>query len=167
MKIRPPLLVLGLACASVITACGDSKSSSAAPGAGASAEVAINDPTGYYKLFSDPSVTQHPKENVTVGDGSAISFTYDGSKSRQPAILDYQLFYVDKQGEVRPIGGGSFDAADNGVYSKVIAVYDTPANGRPGFLKLSTVSSISSNGPITGSEIQLGMYPIRLQKSAD
>lgn len=159
--------LLSLVCVLVVSACGDSSSQSGASSGAESADLEVKDPTGYYKLFSDPSITQHPADGAMIGDGATISFKYDGSKSRQPAILDYQLFYVDKEGEVRPIGGGSFDDQGGGLYSKIVTVYDTPANGRPGFLRLSTVSSAKADGPITGSETTLGMYSVHLKKSAD
>ncbi len=139
---------------------------SAAASSSAAAEVKINDPDGDYKPFSDPAITQHPPENFTLGNNQPVEFHYDGSKG---SGLSYQLFYISQNGSVHPIGGGTLDDQGGGVFRHDISVFNSSADQRPGFIEITTVagSGLNDSGQITGKNVKLGMYPIRLEKVKD
>jgi hypothetical protein len=114
----------------------------------------IKDPNGYYKAFSDSSITKAPAKDMKIGNGQMVSISYDGSKGG-PSLF-YQLAYVDPAGDVRPMTGGPFDSKGNGVFTRDIKVFTSDANGRPGFMEISTVSGAGMSGKI----VKLGMYPV-------
>ena len=114
----------------------------------------IKDPNGFYKPFSDASVTQAPAKDMKIGNGQLVSISYDGSKGG-PSVF-YQLSYIDPEGNVRPITGGPFDAKGNGVFTRDIKVFTSEANGRPGFIEVSTVAGSG----MSGTPVKLGTYPV-------
>lgn len=116
----------------------------------------IKDPNGYYKTFSDASITKPPAKDMKIGNGQLVSISYDGSKGG-PSLF-YQLSYIDPQGDVRPITGGPFDSKGTGLFTRDIKVYTSDANGRPGFMEITTVSS--------GKLVKLGMYSVVFEVSA-
>ena len=97
---------------------------------------------------------------MKIGNGQLVSITYDGSKGG-PSLF-YQLSYVDPQGNVRPMTGGPFDSKGNGLFTRDIKVFTSDANGRPGFMEISTVSGsgLSPEGKILGTNVKLGTYPV-------
>lgn len=127
-------------------------------------EVAVNDPSGYYKLFSDPSVTKHPEDGTTFGNGQTLTFEYDGTKTNNDAnaTLSYQLFYIKDNGDVSPMGGGNIEGKGSGVFTLSDKVFNSSAKNRKGFLELQGTydSNISDTGQITGKNVKLGMYSV-------
>ncbi len=119
----------------------------------------IKDPTGFYKPFSDPSITQAPAKDMKIGNGQLVSISYDGSKGG--ASLFYQLSYVDPEGNVRSATGGPFDSKGNGVFSHEIKVFTSQADGRPGFMEVTTISGAG----MAGKTVKLGMYPVVFEVS--
>ncbi len=119
----------------------------------------FKDPAGYYKIFADPSITSGPTKDMKIGNGQMVSLTYDGSKGG-PSVF-YQLSYVDPQGDVRPMTGGPFDAKGNGVFSHAIKVFTSDADGRPGFME---VTSIKGAG-MSGTPVRLAVYPVIFEVS--
>ena len=114
----------------------------------------IKDPGGFYKVFSDPSITNGPAKDMKIGNGQLVSVTYDGSKGG-PSLF-YQLAYIDPEGDVRSITGGPFDAKEKGVFSSDIKVFTSEANGRPGFMVVNTVSGVGMAGKI----VKLAVFPV-------
>ena len=51
----------------------------------------------------------------------------------------YDLSYVDTDGVVRPVQSSSLATKDQMTHSSNIVVFDSKADGRPGFLSLHTV----------------------------
>lgn len=132
----------------------------------------INDPNGDYKLFSDPSVTKHPEDGAVFGNGQVLSFEYDGSKTKNDkyATLSYQLYYIDENGSVQPMGGGNMEG-ENGKGTFKTAegdkVFNSSAKGRTGFFELQATygTSADETGKISGKNVKLGMYSIKFDIS--
>ncbi|MEP6811307.1 MAG: hypothetical protein ABI992_13770 [Chthoniobacterales bacterium] len=114
----------------------------------------IKDPAGYYKIFCDPSITNGPAKDMKIGKGQIVSLTYDGSKGG-PSLF-YQLSFVDPTGDVRPITGGPFDAKEKGVFARDIKVFTSEADGRPGFVEVSTISGVG----MAGKKVKLAIFPV-------
>ena len=114
----------------------------------------IKDPSGFYKPFSDASITKAPEKDMKIGNGQLVSISYNGSKGG-PSLF-YQLSYVDPEGNVRPMTGGPFDDKGNGLFTRDIKVFTSDANGRPGFMEVTTVSGAGMAGKI----VKLGTYPV-------
>lgn len=130
--------------------------------------AAIKDPDGYYKYFSDPSITKPPQKDALFGSGQTITIEYDGSKSKEGDSVFYQLSYVDKEGSVRPVTGGPFEGTTKGTFSTNSKVYTSEADGRPGFIEVSIVQNakvVGGEQGVTGKNVKLGMYPIRFEVS--
>jgi len=134
-----------------------------------SKKAALNDPDGVYKLFSDPSVTKYPQANTLFGNGQTLTFEYDGSKTDNDkyATLSYQLFYIQDNGDVIPIGGGNVEGKGSGVFTLSDKVFNSSAKERNGFLELQGTynTSVDDNYKITGSNVKLGMYAISFDVS--
>ncbi|MEP6603471.1 MAG: hypothetical protein ABJB69_05960 [Spartobacteria bacterium] len=114
----------------------------------------IKDPAGYYKVFCDPSITNGPAKDMKIGKGQLVSMTYDGSKGG-PSLF-YQLSYVDPTGNVRPITGGPFDAKEKSVFTRDIKVFTSEADGRAGFMEVSTISGAG----MAGKPVRLAVFPV-------
>ncbi len=129
----------------------------------------IKDPNGDYKLFSDPSITKPPTKDEVLGGGKAISIEYDGSKSKEGSSLFYTTYYVDNENEVRMITGSSFSGITQGTFTTSDKVFDSSADGRPGFLEVYIIKASAIDPAAGGSEaldstpIKLGMYAITLK----
>lgn len=129
----------------------------------------IKDPNGDYKLFSDPSITKPPTKDEVLGGGKAISLEYDGSKSKEGSSLFYKTYYVDKENEVHMITGSSFSGITKGTFTTSDKVFDSSADGRPGFLEVyiikAAATDASAGGPsaLDSTPIKLGMYAIKLK----
>lgn len=141
-------------------ACGDDKKSKSNSDA-----VKIQDRfKDKYKLYSNKSVTKPPKKGLVVGDGSKITVGYDGSEGDG---LYYQIFYVDKDGVVFPMGGSFFNDEKNGKFSQEITEFTTEADGRDGFLELTTIyvkpGSTEENAVANSKVVNIGMYPVKLK----
>ena len=133
-------------------------SSSAALGA----SPALIDPRGYYVLRSDPAITLAPAPDLVIGDGAVLTLGYDGSKGTG---LAYQLFLVRPNGAVVALNTALFDDQGGGKFARDIVVFDSDADGRPGFIELSTMFTPPGTPPseviAKNKFISLGMYPVR------
>lgn len=130
--------------------------------------VAIKDPEGFYKPFSDASITKPPEANMVFGNGQTLTIEYDGSKSKEGDSVFYQITYVDREGSVRPITGGSFDGVTRGTFSTNKKLYESAADGRPGFMEVSIVQNakvVGGDQGVTGQNVRLGVYPITIESS--
>lgn len=134
-----------------------------------SKEVALVDPDGTYNYLSDPSVTKFPEKNAVFGNGQTFSFEYDGGKTNNDeyATLSYQLYYIQDDGKVQPMGGGNLDGKGKGTFSTSDKVFNSAASGHSGFFELQGTydTSLDDNNKITGKNVTLGMYPIKIEVS--
>lgn len=132
-------------------------------------KAVLNDPDGTYKLFSDPSVTKHPANDVKFGNGQTLTFEYDGSKTANDAYatLSYQLYYIQDDGKVQPMGGGNVvGEGGKGTFTLSDKVFNSSAKDKQGFLELQgTYDSGITDGKITGKNVTLGMYSVNFDIS--
>jgi len=125
----------------------------------ASSGIKLDDPTGLYNFFSDPSVTKYPEENAIFGNGETLTFEYDGTKTNNDeyATLSYYPYYIMDNGKVSPMGGGNVEGRGKGIFSVSNKVYDSSAKNKTGFLELK--GTYIKDG--VGTTVTLGMYPIK------
>lgn len=123
----------------------------------------LNDPNGDYTYFSDPSVTKHPEKGATFGNGQTLAFEYDGSKTNNDAYatLSYQLYYIQDNGGVIPMGGGNVEGKGMGTFTLSDKVFNSSAKDRTGFLELQGTYTTGTSG----TTVKLGMYPIKFDVS--
>lgn len=127
-------------------------------------KVTVIDPDGEYKLFSDPSIIQKPAENLVFGNGQTITVEYDQSKGDAGSALFYKLYYVDKKGVVFQLADSRFETRDGNVYSTSNKVFNSDADGLSGFLEVFIVPDANiSGGVASGTQLKLGMYPIKFE----
>lgn len=128
-----------------------------------SAETKLVDPSGDFNFFSDPSVTKYPEKNVKFGNGQTLTFEYDGSKTNNDeyATLSYQLFYIQDDGLVQPMGGGNVEGRGKGTFTLSNSVFNSNAKDRSGFLELQGTYTEGTSG----TNVKLGMYPIEFDVS--
>lgn len=128
-----------------------------------SSQTKLVDPDGTYAFFSDPSVTKFPEKNATFGNGQTLNFEYDGSKTNNDeyATLSYQLYYIQDDGKVQPMGGGNVEGKGKGAFSVSDKVFNSNAKNRQGFLELEGTYTTGT----AGTNVKLGMYPIKFDVS--
>lgn len=133
------------------------------------AGVTINDPSGVYKPYMDPSITRGIPAGTVWGNGQTISIDYDGSKTTKDGkvvegSVFYQTYYVGTSGSVYPMSGGVFVEGPKGTYKADNKTYTSAADGRPGFVEVSVVQdSGMKDGQISGKNVNIGMFPIKFQ----
>lgn len=128
--------------------------------ADSTSKAKLVDPNGDYAYFSDPSVTKYPEKNVKFGNGQVLSFEYDGTKTNNDdyATLSYQLYYIQDDGKVQPMGGGNLEGKGKGTFAtaKEDKVFNSSAKGKSGFFELQGTYTKGTSG----TNVKLGMYPI-------
>lgn len=129
-------------------------------------DTKLVDPNGDYKLFSDSSITKQPENDAKFGDGQTLTWEYDGSRSDNDkyATLSYQLFYIQDNGTVVPMGGGNVEGeGGKGTFTLSNSVFNSSAKDRNGFLELTVTygTSASESGQIAGKNFKLGMYSVK------
>lgn len=131
------------------------------------AKVKLDDPEGVYDFVSDPGVTKYPEANAVFGNGQTFTFEYDGTKTNNDpyATLSYQLYYIQADGKVQPMGGGNLSGRGSGTFSTSDSVFNSAASGASGFFELQGTydTSIDDNNRISGSNVTLGMYPVKFE----
>ncbi len=157
-------LALGFFIIVSIAACKDTPApgaSTAGPSPTGAKATAIQDPAGTYKLFSDPSIRKPPAAGITIGGGEVVTVEWDNSKDDS---LFYTVHFVDAEGQVRPAANSVFDAKGSGVFTRDMVIFESNADGRPGFLELHSVThtKLGSDG-VTGDKVKLGMYPVLIK----
>ncbi len=126
----------------------------------------LDDPSGAYNLFSDPSITKRPEDGVKFGNGQTLTFEYDGSKTEydEYATLSYQLYYIQDNGGVIAMGGGNVEGeGGKGTYTMNNNVYNSSAKDRDGFLELQGTyqANATDTGELTAKSVVLGMYSVK------
>lgn len=126
-------------------------------GANGNAAIKVVDPEGKYTLFSDKSITSHPDNGTVFGNGQSLQFEYDGTKTDKDmnATLSYQLYSIQEDGTVKPLGGGNLNGLGTGQFTTSTKLFDTEVNGAPGFLELT-----ATNGD---TQVKLGIYQIKFE----
>ena len=128
---------------------------------GSSAEAAGGCPAiDGYELFSSDLITSAPEPGAVYGDGSTLSFTLAMGAGYYPTL---DLTYVTDAGT--PVILGSQNLVDNGdgTYSNNLNVFDSDADGRPGFASVVVVKDDTFEAPAgqeTASQPILGTYCI-------
>ena len=138
----------------------NSQDNNASSSSQSASSTKLVDPDGVYNFFSDPSVTKYPEKNVEFGNGQTLTFEYDGSKTNNDeyATLSYQLYYIQDDGKVQPIGGGNVEGKGKGTFTtaKEDKVFNSSEKGKNGFFELQGTYTTGT----TGTNVKLGMYPI-------
>ncbi|CAN5446556.1 hypothetical protein BH11CYA1_BH11CYA1_46590 [soil metagenome] len=176
---KPALIAIGVVAAAVVLGAAGAAMSKDSSNDTAAADqqrklaqnpdAKINDPYGEYKLFSDASITKAPTKGEVIGGGKAISIGYDGSKTKANSSLFYTLYFVDKHSSVRELTNSSFTGINKGTFTTSDKVFNSDANGRPGFLKVYFIKSAASDPAAGGSKalastpIALGMYAVTIK----
>lgn len=119
---------------------------------------------GVYKLFSDASITKAPEEGAKFGNGQTLTWEYDGSESEydETATLSYQLYYIQDDGKVQPMGGGNVEGeGGKGTFTLSNSVFNSSAKGKKGFVELIVNWATKFDGEkYTGGQAKLGMYSV-------
>lgn len=157
------VVVIGGAVLLVTNKISSEPSSTSSQSSKVSSVTSIDDPNGDYNFYSDPSVTKYPEKNETFGNGQTLTFEYDGSKTNNDdyATLSYQLFYIQDNGKVIPMGGGNVEGRGKGTFTVSNKVFDSNAKNRSGFLELTGTYTTGT----AGTNVKLGMYPVKFDIS--
>lgn len=127
-------------------------------------DITVIDPNGEYKLFSDPSITKQPQKNAVFGNGQTITVEYNQSKGDAGSALFYRLYYVDKKGVVFQLADSTFETRNGNAYSTSGKVFRSEADGLNGFIEVFFVKDARiSATAATGTQVKLGLYPIKFE----
>lgn len=167
-RIQLTILAVVLCSALFLASCGsDSKDSSSDKKSKSSTQSKASEAD--LNLSSDPSVTKHPKEGAKFGNGQVLTFEYDGSKSDNDeyATLSYDLYYVQDDGKLIPMGGAFLDGKGSGTFKTTDDVFNSAADGKQGVLELQVTygSTGDFNGNISGKTVVLGRYLVNIEVS--
>lgn len=114
--------------------------------------------TDGYDLFSSDLVTAAPESGAVYGDGSTLSFTLAIGAGYSPTL---DLTYVSDDGTPIILGGQNLLDQGGGVYSNNLNVFDSDADGRPGFASVVVVADGTFTNPAGqegASQPILGVY---------
>ncbi|MBN9238093.1 MAG: hypothetical protein BGO97_00305 [Micrococcales bacterium 70-64] len=133
---------------------------SAGDGGGDTASSGACPAVSGYELFSSDLVTAAPESGAVYGDGSTLSFTLAMGAGYSPTL---DLTYLTDAGT--PVILGSQNLLDNGdgTYSNNLNVFDSDADGRPGFASVTIVKDDTFEAPAGqegASQPILGTYCI-------
>ena len=111
-----------------------------------------------YELFSSDLVTSAPEPGAVYGDGSTLSFTLAMGAGYSPTL---DLTYVNDAGTPVILGGQNLLDNGDGTYSNNLNVFDSDADGRPGFASVVVVKDDTFEAPAgqeAASQPILGVY---------
>ena len=111
-----------------------------------------------YELFSSDLVTSAPEPGAVYGDGSTLSFTLAMGAGYSPTL---DLTYVNDAGTPVILGGQNLLDNGDGTYSNNLSVFDSDADGRPGFASVVVVKDDTFEAPAgqeAASQPILGVY---------
>ncbi|MCU1412380.1 MAG: hypothetical protein JWR04_3087 [Rhodoglobus sp.] len=151
------LLLAGCAPAAAPTGTTDGSSDGSSSG-GTSTEAGGCPVTDGYELFSSDLVTSAPEPGAVYGDGSTLSFTLAMGAGYSPTL---DLTYVSDDGTPIVMGGQNLLDNGDGTYSNNLNVFDSDADGRPGFASVVVVKDDTFEAPAgqeTASQPILGVY---------
>ena len=148
------VLLAGCASPAADTSTGDNESDS-----GGTAEAAGGCPViDGYELFSSDLVTSAPEPGAVYGDGSTLTFGLAMGAGYAPTL---DLTYVSDDGTPIVMGGQNLLDNGDGTYSNNLNVFDSDADGRPGFASVVVVKDDTFEAPAgqeTASQPILGVY---------
>jgi len=112
---------------------------------------------------SDASVTAAPQSGQVFGDGTPVSWTI--SDLPQDATVDIDLYWVNDNGDAIALGGMFLDDEGAGTWDTSLSVFDSGADGHPGFAVLGVTSNAwaDGSGHISGDHAILGVYCLSLK----
>lgn len=111
-----------------------------------------------YELFSSDLVTSAPDSGAVYGDGSTLTFGLAMGTGYYPTL---DLTYVNDDGTPVIMGGQNLIDNGDGTYSNNLNVFDSDADGRPGFASIVVVKDDTFEAPAgqeTASQPILGVY---------
>ena len=154
-----------LAVAVMISACAPTAQPEGTSGTGtstasAAAGSASCPPTNGYETFTSDLITAAPPEGAIYGDGSPLSFTLAMGEGYTPSLY---LAYINDAGVAVALGAQNLLDMGGGVYSNNLNVFDSDANGRPGFASVVVIQDGSFTAPAgqeTASQPIIGVYCI-------
>ena len=114
--------------------------------------------TAGYELFSSDLITSAPEPGAVYGDGSTLSFTLAMGAGYSPTL---DLTYLNDAGTPVILGGQNLLDNGDGTYSNNLNVFDSDADGRPGFASVVVVKDDSFDAPAGqegASQPILGVY---------
>ncbi|MBU1586953.1 MAG: hypothetical protein KKH51_03290 [Actinobacteria bacterium] len=116
--------------------------------------------TDGYEEFSSDLITSAPESGAVYGDGSTLTFGLAMGAGYYPTL---DLTYLTTEGT--PVILGSQNLLDNGdgTYSNNLNVFDSDADGRPGFASVVIVKDDTFDSPAgqeSASQPILGTYCI-------
>ena len=160
--VRPAWIALIAVSAALLAGC-------AAPAANTSSDTG-DDSTGTteaaggcpvvegYELFSSDLITSAPEPGAVYGDGSTLTFGLAMGTGYSPTL---DLTYVSDDGTPIVMGGQNLTDNGDGTYSNNLNVFDSDADGRPGFASIVVVKDDTFEAPAgqeTASQPILGVY---------
>ena len=116
--------------------------------------------TAGYELFSSDLITSAPEPGAVYGDGSTLSFTLAMGAGYSPTL---DLTYLNDAGTPVILGGQNLLDNGDGTYSNNLNVFDSDADGRPGFASVVVVKDDTFDAPAGqegASQPILGVYCI-------
>ena len=152
------LLLAGCAPAAAPSGASDGSSDGGSSDGGTSTEAGGCPVVDGYELFSSDLVTSAPEPGAVYGDGSTLSFTLAMGAGYSPTL---DLTYVNDDGTPVIMGGQNLLDNGDGTYSNNLNVFDSDADGRPGFASVVVVKDNTFEAPAgqeTASQPILGVY---------
>lgn len=116
--------------------------------------------TDGYEEFSSDLITSAPESGAVYGDGSTLTFGLAMGAGYYPTL---DLTYVSDDGTPIVMGGQNLLDNGDGTYSNNLNVFDSDADGRPGFASVVIVKDDTFEAPAgqeTASQPILGVYCI-------
>lgn len=123
----------------------------------------VDSQDGDFKPYTDKSIRKYPAASSTLSESSELSFEYDNSiaPNDKYSLLNYELFYVTKDGSVVSMGGAPLTSKGNGIFSITKPKISADAKGSKGFIKLSITYDVKVvNDSTTAQSANLGLYEI-------
>lgn len=117
---------------------GTSENSSAGKG------PKCEDNTSGEEIFTSDGVTNAPEYGQVWGDGSELSFDYDGFI--EGATLGYQISYVQDDGAVIPVTGGFFPEPTGTTFASSDLYFDSTSEGYYGIVYVTMTSNVEFDG---------------------
>lgn len=162
-SVTPRSWMLALAASALLLA-GCTSTPAGPPGAGTESDTGGGSSASGcpvidgYELFSSDLVTAAPEPGAVYGDGSTLSFTLAMGPGYSPTL---DLTYVSEDGTPIIMGGQNLLDNGDGTYSNNLNVFDSDADGRPGFASVVVVKDDTFQAPAgqeNASQPILGVY---------
>jgi len=122
------------------------------------------DNTTGVELFTADGVSNAPEYGQVWGDGSELSFDYDGFV--EGATLDYEISYVQDNGSVIPVTGGFFGDPSGTTFSSSDLYFDSTSEGYYGIVDVGMTSNVEFDGDkYTGDSTDVAVFCVILKTS--